>query len=187
MAERLLELALDESKWVFAAMVVALGTVAARLRGRRRRALAPRLSVLWAMNLFHGVLIGVLALGHLLAVGLRAADGSLAGSLVPLLLLGVLLAVPSWWLVLAIDRYVDEPARFRRRLVTLDLALGVALLALGLHNAPLAAPAFLCAAHAVHTRRAVGWTIVGLTVALQLLLFAGSIVFLASGQSFEQF
>jgi hypothetical protein len=33
----------------------------------------------------------------------------------------------------------------------------------------------------------VGWTIVGLAVLVNLGLFVGSVVFLASGQSFEQF
>ena len=58
---------------------------------------------------------------------------------------------------------------------------------LGLHNVPLAAPAALNLAYQFHTRRAVGWTIVTVAVVANLALFAGSLVFLASGQSFEEF
>lgn len=52
--------------------------------------------------------------------------------------------------------------------------------------APLAAPAALNFAYLFHSRRAVGWTILGVTVAANLALLVGSLVFLARGQSFEQ-
>jgi hypothetical protein len=48
-------------------------------------------------------------------------------------------------------------------------------------------PAGLNLAYHFHTRRAVGWAIVSIALAADLALFAGALVFLASGQSFEQF
>lgn len=60
-------------------------------------------------------------------------------------------------------------------------------MALGLHNLPLAAPALFNLGYCLHSRRPVGWAIAGLAVAVNLGLFVGSLVFLASGQSFEQF
>ena len=82
-------------------------------------------------------------------------------------------------------RLAGEEAPWRRRTAELNVWLGICLLALGLHNAPLAAPAALNIAYLFHSRRAVGWTIVTATVVLNLALFIGSVVFLASGQSFE--
>ena len=48
-------------------------------------------------------------------------------------------------------------------------------------------PGLLTLACIVHSRRAVGWVLVGMFVAVNLALLAGSLIFLASGQSFEQF
>jgi hypothetical protein len=42
-------------------------------------------------------------------------------------------------------------------------------------------------AYQFHTRRVLGWTIVTVAVAANIALFAGSLVFMASGLSFEQF
>jgi len=42
-------------------------------------------------------------------------------------------------------------------------------------------------AYYFYSSRMMGWAIVGLAVVLQVGLFIGSLIFLASGQSFEQF
>ena len=60
-------------------------------------------------------------------------------------------------------------------------------LALGIHNLPLAAPGFLNIAYKVHSGRVMGWAIVGIAIVVNVGLFIGSLIFLASGQSFEQF
>jgi hypothetical protein len=65
--------------------------------------------------------------------------------------------------------------------------LSITLLGLGLHNLPLAAPGFLNIAYHLHSGRVVGRVIVGMAVVVSVALFIGSLVFLASGQSFEQF
>jgi hypothetical protein len=61
------------------------------------------------------------------------------------------------------------------------------LLAFGLHNWPLAVPAALDVAYSLHSKRAVGWTIVTAMVVANVALFIGSLVFFLSGQNFEQF
>ncbi len=187
MAERITALVLDESKWLAAAMLVALLAAAAWLRPRWRDRRLDRRAILGAMNRFYGCMIGVMGLGHLLAVALAGFRGTLRGSPWVLVPLGLALAVPAWLLFAGVDRLAAGEERWSRRTVALDAWLGIFLLALGLHNFPLAAPAALNLAYRFHARRAVGWAILTVAIAANLALFAGSLVFLASGQSFEQF
>ena len=182
----LLDLVLDEGKWLATAMLLSLAAVLWRWGRQRRRGLPDRLDLLWAMNRFFGGVIAVMGTGHLLAVAVKSARGTLTGSLAVLVPLGLVLALPAWWLALGAGRLVADDAG-RRTLLALNLFLGASLLAMGLHNLPLALPAALNVAYQLHSRRAVGWTIVTATVALQLALLVGALVFLASGQSFEQF
>ena len=138
------------------------------------------------MNRFHGCVLGVMGTGHCLAVAAAGARGTLQGSVLLLQPLGLALAVPAW-LFHGAARLAAGEERWRRRVAALDLWLGAFLLALGPHNLPLAVPAFLALAYQLHGRRAVGWTIVAATIAVQAALFAGSLVFLASGRTFEEF
>ncbi len=187
MTDRILELVLDEGKWLTTAMLLSGATVVALARPRRKRGRPLRRDLLWAMNQFYAGMIGIMAFGHLLAVTVKAIQGNLAGSPWLLYPMGVALAVPSWWLALRVGRFVDDEERWRKRMVALNACLGIALLALGLHNFPLAVPAALNIAYQFHSRRAVGWTIVTANVATNLALFVGSLVFLASDRSFEDF
>jgi hypothetical protein len=58
---------------------------------------------------------------------------------------------------------------------------------LGIHNLPLAVPGLLNIAHHLHARGALGWAIVAAAVFVNAGLFVGALVFMAGGQSFEQF
>ena len=69
----------------------------------------------------------------------------------------------------------------------LNAWVAITLLALGLHNLPLAVPGVLNIGYHVHSGRAGGWAIVGIAVVVHVGLFIGSVIFLASGQRFEQF
>ncbi len=71
----------DESKWLTMSMGLAFLAVAFQLHRHRRSDFSPRHRVLAAMNLFFGVTIGTMALGHLLAVTTKLAMGTLEGSL----------------------------------------------------------------------------------------------------------
>ena len=69
----------------------------------------------------------------------------------------------------------------------LNAWLAVTLMALGLHNLPLAAPSLLNIGYRLHSRRAIGMAIVSVAVVFNVALFVGALIFMASGQSFEQF
>jgi len=185
MIDQLISLIVAESNWLTASMSVAMVSVTALLLGRRHRQRPARRRVLAAMNLYVGVTIGTMAFGHLLAVSTKLGLGTLEGS-VPLLYgIGAVLIVPSLFVVRHTRRVL---ASDDHGLATIGLNawLALTLLAFGLHNLPLAAPAFLNIGYHLHSRRVVGWTIVGATVAINVALFIGSLIFLASGQTFEQ-
>jgi hypothetical protein len=61
------------------------------------------------------------------------------------------------------------------------------LVVLGIPNLPLAVPGLLNVGYQLQSHRLLGWTIVGLAVLANGALFVGSLIFWASGQSFEQF
>ena len=187
MVHQLVALIVDESKWLTAAMAIALLAATALLIGQRRSALSVRRRVLAAMNLFFGVMIGTMAFGHLLAVTTKLAIGTLDGPILLFYLIGVVLAAPSWWLIVHTRKLLASNKRPGPATLALNGAVAVTVLGLGVHNLPLAAPALFNIGYQLHSRRAVGWAIVGLAVVAYVALFVGSLVFLMSGQSFEQF
>lgn len=168
-------------------MAVALLTATVLMIRQRRSPLSVRRRVLAAMNLFFGVMIGVMAFGHLLAVTTKLAIGTLDGPTLLFYFIGVVLAAPSWWLIVHTKKLLAPNERPGPATLALNGAVAVTLLGLGVQNLPLAAPALFNIGYQLHSRRAVGWTIVGLAVVANVALFVGSLVFLMSGQSFEQF
>ena len=186
MIDRLVALILDESKWLTASMGFALLAVTMLLYRHRHSDRPVRRRVWAAMNVFFGVTIGTMAFGHLLAVTTKLALGRLEGSILAFYVIGTVLAVPSWWLV----HHNATDARLQRRharsTLILNAWLAITLLALGVHNLPLAAPAVFNIGYHLHSRRVVGWAIVSMAVVLNVGLFIGSLIFLSSGQSFEQ-
>ncbi len=187
MIDRLLELALNESKWLTTAMLLALLAVSAMLFRQRRQSLALRAQILAAMNLYFGIMIGVMALGHLLGVTIKLTQGTLKGSWWLLYALGLVLAVPAWWLAIRAVQFSKETERGTKERIALNVWLGLSLLGLGLHNLPLTAPVAWNLAYQFHSKRAVGWAIVSVAIIAMLALFTGSLLFFISGQSFEQF
>jgi hypothetical protein len=187
MLDQLVALILAESKWLTASLGSALLAVAVLLYRHRHSGLLGRRRVLAAMNLFFGVTIGAMAFGHLLAVTTKLALGTLEGSVPLFYLIGIALAVPSWWLIYhtrGVLRPDDGP---ERATLGLNAWLAITLLGLGIHNLPLAAPGFLNIWYQLHSGRVVGWAIVAMAVVVNMGLFIGSLIFMASGQSFEQF
>jgi hypothetical protein len=185
MGNGVLTLIVDESKWLTASLAVALLAVVLAMR-RDRSAVPGRQKRLAAMSLFFALVVGTMAFGHLLAVTVKLTLGTLEGSILRFYLIGLALAVPSWWLVVHTPQLL---AGTPHRIATLGLHAWVVgtLLVMGLHNLPLAAPGLINIAYIVQSRRVVGWLLVALFVSINVALFAGSLVFLASGQSFEQF
>lgn len=185
MTERITEIILTESNWMPAAMALAFIAVAVRLRADGR-AVQARLRILRALTLFYGVMIGVMASGHLIAVSIKAAQGTLQGSPWFLYTLGLSLAVPAWWLAAEALRAGLEDSRGLRRTVGLNGWLGLALMIIGPHNWPIAAPAVLNIAYRFQTHRAIGTAIVIVAGVGYVVLFAGALMFMASGQTFEE-
>lgn len=185
MIEKLLALIVDEGKWLTASMTLALVSVGVLAARRAFRALPSRRRTGIALNLFFAVTIGTMAFGHLLAVTTKLASGTLRGSPPLLYAIGIVLAVPSWCLVAHTRRMLREDAG--RRTLVLNGLVAASLIGLGVPNLVLALPAFLNMAYLASSRRSVAWAAAGAAVALHVALFVGSLVFLASGQSFEQF
>jgi hypothetical protein len=185
MTSRLAALIVDESKWLPLSMTVALLAVTILLI--RHPHLHARRRVLAAMNLFFGVTIATMALGHLLAVTTKLASRTLEGPIAVVYLIGIAVAVPSCWLTYHTRRVLAEGDEHGGATVRLNAWLAITLLVLGIHNLPLAVPALLNIAYHLQTRRLVGWAIVGMTIAFDVGLFVGALVFMASGQSFEEF
>lgn len=140
-----------------------------------------------AMNLFYGITIGTMAFGHLLAVTVKLVLGTLEGSVTLFYLIGIALAVPSWWLIFVSSSYFTSSDKNERFIITLNAGLSITLLLLGLHNLLLAIQAFFNIGYHLHTRKEVGWTIIALSFIVNLGLLIGSLIFFVSGQSFEQF
>ncbi len=187
MINQLVALIVDESKWLTASMGFALLAVTILLYRQRHSDFPTRRRVLAAMNLFFGVTIGTMAFGHLLAVTTKLALGTLEGSILMFYAIGAALAVPSWWLIHHTRRVLASNDEHGRATLVLNAWLAITLLALGVHNLPLASPAFFNIGYHLHFRRVVGWAIVSMAIVVNVGLFIGSLIFLASGQSFEQF
>lgn len=186
MLDQVIALIIDEGKWLTASMGTAIIAVSSMLYATRRAEVRLRPRVLAAMSLFFAVTIGMMAFGHLLAVTTKLLIGTLEGSLLVFYAIGVVLAVPSWWLIYQSQRALRGDGNPRTTLV-LNSWLAGTLLLMGLHNAPLAAPGILNAGYQLNSNAVVAWTIVGLAVVVNVGLFIGSVIFLASGQSFEAF
>lgn len=186
MINQLTALIVDESKWLPVAMGLALLVVAIMLYRYRHSDLAARRRVLAAMNLFFGVMIGTMALGHVSAVTVKRALGTLEGSAPFLYVIGTALALPSGWLINHTRRILGS-GDHGRATVALNVWLAATLLILGIHNLPLAAPAFFNIGYHLHSRRLVGWVMLSIAVVVNVTLFIGSLIFMVSGQSFEQF
>ena len=127
-----------------------------------------------------------MAMGHLLAVTTKLALGILEGSVGVFYTIGAVLAVPAWWLIYHAPRVLTDDGHGRATLV-LNAWLALSLLTLGVHHVPLAAPALLNIGYHLHSRPSSGWAIMGVAVVVNMGLLVGSLIFLASGQSFEQF
>lgn len=141
MTDRVLALILDEGKWLTASMGLALLSVCILLYRHRHSAVPSRRRIIASMNLFFGATIGSMAFGHLLAVTTKLVLGTLEGSIPLFYGIGVVLAVPSWWLLYHAPRLLLPDAGRDRTTLFLNAGLAFALLALGLPNVPLAVPA----------------------------------------------
>ena len=169
MFDRLAAFIVGEGNWLPMAMLAA--TVAAMTFLRHGR--------LAAMNLFVGVTLLVMGLGHLLAVTTKLLQGTLAGSPALLYLIGVVIVIPATFLI----RHAKGS-----RAGTWNGWMAAALIALGLINIPLAIPALLNIAYCKHQRPLTGRLVLGAWLLVNAGLFAGGMLFMLSGaRTFEEF
>lgn len=136
----LLDVVLNEDLWFPAAAVVALLATAGLVLRHRAKRIARTATLVCGLNLFYGLLIGILGVGHLLAVSIKTAAGTLPASTSRWFIfpLGLALAVPAWWLAASVTGLCDRRRSVWRRAIALNAWLGVLLLPLA---APLAVPA----------------------------------------------
>jgi hypothetical protein len=166
-----------EGNWLPLAMALAFAAIV--VTWARHRTHASRDLVMEAMNLFVGVTLTVMGLGHLLAVATKLAQGTLNGSPLLLFLIGMAIVVPSTLVVLHSNR--ATAAR-------INVWMAVTLVVLGLINIPLAIPPLLNVAYARHVRPGLGTLIAAAFVLVNMALFAGGMLFLLSGaRTFEEF
>ena len=185
MKDQILELILSEGKWLTLALSLAI-IIALLIQYKKVSQTILRNKILILMNLVFGLTIGIMAFGHLLAVSIKLIMGTLEGSIILFYFIGITLAVPSWWLVYyTLSRLNSE--KNSRIIVILNSANIIALLAVGVFNLPLAIPAFLNIGYSLNKHKKLGYLIVFATIIFYLLLFIGSIIFFASGKSFEDF
>ena len=185
--DRLAAIIVDEGKWLTISMSVAFLALMLLFHRHRHADLPARGRIMAGMNLFFGVTIGTMAFGHLLAVTTKHAMGTLQGSPPFLYAIGIALAVPGWWLSHHARRMLVARGEHGRATVVLNTWLAITLAGLGFANLPLVAPALLNVGYHLHSRRLVGRAIACLAVVINVGLFIGSVMFLASGQTFEQF
>jgi hypothetical protein len=177
MIDRLAAFIVGEGNWLPVAMAIALAVAATtwvRHAGRSKRE-----RIHEAMNLFVGVTLLVMGVGHLLAVSTKLLQGTLNGSPALLYLIGVAIVIPSALVILNANR---------AKAAASNGWMAATLVVLGLINIPLAIPALLNIAYSKHSRARTGVAIVVLFVLVNLGLFTGGMLFMLSGaRTFEEF
>jgi hypothetical protein len=183
MAGRIAAFIIGEGNWLPLAMAIALAATGARWftaggASSRQRTLA-------AMNLFTGVMLFVMGCGHLLAVFTRQWQGTLRGSAVLFYAIGIAIVTPAALLIRQTKAILatDHALRTAR----LHFWMAATLAVLGLVNLPLAVPALCTIAYSLHRRRWAAWASVTIFVIACAGLFIGGVIFMASGQTFEEF
>jgi hypothetical protein len=173
-----------EGNWLPMAMTAAL--LASALLYFRTTAVSNRSRIMATMNVFVGVMLAVMGVGHLLAVSVKLMDGTLRGSPLLLYAIGAAIVLPSVFII----RHTGHLLAGDDRGTALKLHgwLAATLVVLGLINTPLAIPAVLSMAYARHTRRVTGIAIVATFAMVNAGLLIGGLLFMLSGaQTFEEF
>ena len=134
----MVELILKDETWVAVASSLGLLAILAMILRQRRHQQSKWTIVVGALNLFFGLWIGIMGLGHLVAVTIKAVQGTLPANVhlwiaIPL---GFALAVPGWWLTALIRGLLAGDKRSRRRAMWLNAWLATATAAAGAGPVP---------------------------------------------------
>ena len=185
MVDRLAAFIVGEGNWLPLAMATAFLAAAALFFTIQDTAVPQRQRILALMNLFTGVMLVVMGLGHLLAVTTKQLQGALHGPALLFYAIGIAIVVPASLVARHTRAIVSSPGA--RTTVVLNAWMAITLAVLGIVNLPLAVPALCNIGYSLHRRRWVGWAIVALAAITILGLFVGGLIFMASGQTFEEF
>ncbi|HJU41410.1 MAG TPA: hypothetical protein VJ691_01300 [Vicinamibacterales bacterium] len=185
MIDRLAAFMVGEGNWLPLAMGSGFVAAGLLLFAIRNTAIPLRQRILATMNLFTGVMLLILGSGHLLAVTTKLLQGTLRGSAALFYVIGIAVVTPAWFLVRHTRAILDSGAP--RTTVQLNLWMAITLVVLGIVNLPLALPALYNLGYSLHRRRWVGWAIVTIAAITCVGLFIGGLIFMASGQTFEEF
>ena len=176
-----------EGNWLPLAMTAALIASAFLFLTSPAPGSGQRGRIMAAMNLFVGMMLMVMGIGHTLAITVKLAQGTLRGSPLLLYVIGAAIMLPSFFIIRHTPRLLHATDVGT---VTMKLHgwLAATLLILGLINTPLAIPAVLSMAYAKHSRRATGVAIVSAFAVVNAGLLMGGLLFMFSGaQTFEEF
>ena len=185
MTDRIAAFIVGEGNWLPLAMASAFAAIGVLLVVIRNRPIPIRRRVLALMNLFTGVMLLIMGFGHLLAVTTKQLQGTLRGSALLFYAIGIAVVLPAWF----VARHTREilAAADARSTVRLNAWMAGTLAILGIVNLPLAVPAFCNIGYSLHRRGWVGWTIVAVATLACVGLLVGGLIFMASGQTFEEF
>ncbi len=136
----MLDVFLNEDLWFPTATAVALIAVIALITRQWNLDIPKRTKVVCSLNLFYGFVIGIMGIGHVLAVTIKSVLGTLPSStnLWFVYPLGFALVIPAWWLVASVGGLTRGDKSARHKAIGLNAWLGLVLL---VPAGPLAAPA----------------------------------------------
>jgi len=137
---KLLDVLLSEDLWFPSATAVALIAVSGLIVRYRSRGISRMTMLVCGLNLFYGVLIGIMGFGHLLGITIKMIMGTLSVSTSRWFVypLGFALFIPAWWLVGSVNELSKNRRGVWNRAIALNACLGAVLLPLA---GPLAVPA----------------------------------------------
>ena len=184
MSDRIARFIVGEGNWLPLAMGSAF-IAGAVLWFAATTTIPLRQRILALMNLFTGVMLLIMGLGHLLAVTVKLLQGTLRGSAPLFYVIGIAIVLPAWFIVRQ-TRAILAAAETRRT-IALNAWMAITLGVLGIVNLPLAVPALCNVGYSLHRRRWVGWAIVAIALVAGAFLLIGGLIFMASGRSFEEF
>ena len=135
----MVELILKDETWVVAATSLGLLAILAMILRQRQQQRSKWAIVAGALNLFFGLWIGIMGLGHLVAVTIKAVQGTLPANVdlwiaIPL---GFALAVPGWWLTTLIRGLLAGDSSSRRKAMWLNAWLATVSAVAGAGPVPL--------------------------------------------------
>ena len=138
----MLDVLLNEDLWFPTAVALALVAVLGLAFRQHRMDIPKRTKITCGLNLFYGVLIGIMGIGHLQAVAIKTVMDTLPASTNPWFVfpLGFALAIPAWWLVASVGGLTRSEKTARRNAIGLNAWLGLILVVPG---TPLTGPAIL--------------------------------------------